>query len=183
MGELLREFLRQITAEPLRFLAELVQGLLLLALIWWAARKQVRQRLEVRRARIMAELAAAEQADRDTVRLQEDANALSARTSEEGPALLRQAKARTSQEREAAIERIEAEAKELAEQAVQQVERDKARLTRESGRRLVQLTAAATRRYLDEILSESDRRGLTQKAILTSLAELTAPSRPDSEEP
>ena len=180
MGELLREFLQEITADPTRFLAEFVQSLLLLAILWWVGSKQVRKRLVTRRARILAELAEAEQAGHDVARLREEAQARAARTREEGPAVLRQAEAKARQERQVAIERIEAEAKELIGQAAQAVERDKTRVARESALRLVQLTAAATRRYLDEMLTESDRRALTQKAILASLAELSAPSSPDS---
>jgi F0F1-type ATP synthase membrane subunit b/b' len=180
MGELLRAFLQEITAEPTRFLAEFVQSLLLLAILWRVGRKQIRKRLDTRRARIVAELAEAEQAERDVTRLEEETRARSARTRDEGPALLRQAEAAARQEREAAVARIEAEAKELIGQAAQAVERDKTRLASESARRLIQLTATATRRYLDEILTESDRRALTQKAILASLAELTTPSPADA---
>jgi F0F1-type ATP synthase membrane subunit b/b' len=173
MGELLREFLHEITADRSRFLAEFVQSLILLAILGWAGRKAARKRLDARRARIVAELAEAEQAERDVGRLYEEVRSRGARAREEAPALLREAEAKAQQEREAAIGRIEAEAKELIGQAHQAVERDKTRVTRESAGRLVELTAEATRRYLDEMLTESERRALTQKAILASLAELS----------
>jgi len=179
MGELLHEFLHEITANPIRFLAEFVQSLILLAILGWMGQKAARKRLDARRTRIVAELAEAEQAEHDVTRLQEETRARAARASEEGSALLRQAEVKAQQERVAAIEHAEAEAKELIGQAEQAVVRDKARVTRESARRLVELTAEATRRYLDEMLTESDRRALTQKAILASLAALSGPSSPD----
>lgn len=180
MGELLRDFLDEITADRSRFLAELVQSLILLAILGWAGRKAARKRLDARRARIVAELAEAEQAERDVGRLYEEARSRAARARDEAPALLRQAEARAQQEREAAIGRIEAEANELIGQARQAVERDKARIAREAAGRLVELTADATRRYLDEMLTESERRALTQKAILASLVELSGSTSPDA---
>lgn len=180
MGELLHEFLQEITADPARFLAEFVQSLLLLAMIWWMGNKPVRKRLDARRARIVAELAEAEQVERDVARLQEEARARAARASEAVPALLRQAETKAQQDRQDAIQRIEAEAGELIGQANQAVQRDKTRVSRESAGRLIQLTAEATRRYLDEMLTESDRRALTQKAILASLAALNAPASRDT---
>lgn len=180
MGELFREFLHEITAEPSRFLAELVQSLMLLAMLWWAGKKAVRKRLEARRARIIAEITEAEQAERDVARLHEEARSRATYAAEEAPARLRQAEAKGQQEREVAIRRIEAEGKELIGQAQQTVERDKIRVAREATRRLIELTAEATRRYLDEMLTESDRRTLTQKAILASLAELSGSASPDA---
>jgi F0F1-type ATP synthase membrane subunit b/b' len=175
MGELLREFLHEITAEPARFLAEFVQSLILLAILVRVGRKAARKRLDARRTRIVAELAEAEHAEGDVARLYEEARARVARAREEAPALLRQAEAKAQQEREAAIGQIEAEANELIRQSQQAVERDKARVARDSAGRLIELTTEVTRRYLDEMLTESDRRALTQKAILASLAELGGP--------
>jgi F0F1-type ATP synthase membrane subunit b/b' len=179
MEELFREFLGEITGNPPRYLAELVQSLLLLFLIWRLGRKTVRQRLDTRRARIVAELAEVAQAERDVPRLEEEIRARTARATQEGPALLQAAAEKARQEREAALAAIEAEAREVLRQAAQAVERDRERLTSESARRLVQLTATAAGRYLDEMLTESDRRSLTQKAIRASLAQLQGPAPAD----
>jgi F0F1-type ATP synthase membrane subunit b/b' len=178
MGELLREFLHEITGDPTRYLAELVQSLLLLGILGWAGRRSLRQRLDARRTRIVAELTEAEQAERDGSRLEEEARSRAARGREEAPALLHQAEADAEKERKAALDRIEAEAMELVAQARQAVEGDKVRVAREAAGRLVELTAEAARRYLDEMLTEAERRALTQKAILASLGELSGSPSP-----
>jgi F0F1-type ATP synthase membrane subunit b/b' len=67
---------------------------------------------------------------------------------------------------------MEAEAEEILAQARQTVEREKERFSRETGARLVQLTAETVLRYIDEMLTESERRALTQKAILASLGQM-----------
>lgn len=173
MGELLREFVHEITARPTRFAAEVVQSLLLMAILWRYAGTAVRRRLAARRERIVAELTDADRAEEEANRLSEEARARVARAGEEAPALLRQAQVDAQQLRGDALRRIEAEAAEVVGQARQAVEQDKARVARQTAGRLVQLTAQATSRYLDEMLTESDRRALTQQAIAESLAALS----------
>lgn len=176
MGELLREVLREVTGSGPGYWAELLQSLALIAILWWAVKRQAGKRLTARRERVVAELAEAEEAEREAVRLTAAAVTLVGRAKEEGPALLRQAEAAALAEREAALVRIDAEATALLAQARQAVERDKLRVSREAGERLVSLTAEATRRYLDEMLGEGERRALTQQAIRESLEALRAPT-------
>ena len=180
MGELLSDVLRGITAEPARFVAEVVQSTLVLVVLGWAGRRFVRRRLAARRETIAAQLADADAAERESVRLREEAVAAAARAQEDSPGIVRAAKEQADQERQASIARIESEALEVVAQARRSVESDKERVRREVSARLISLTTEAARRYLDEMLTEADRRALTRKAILEALEEI-APQPPPRE--
>jgi F0F1-type ATP synthase membrane subunit b/b' len=172
MGELIREALHEIAANPARFAAELVQFAVLVALIVSVGREKLGKRLHDRRARIVAEMAEADAAAKESARIRDEARALGERPSEEAPALLRGAEEERERQRKAAIAAMEAEAEEILAQARQTVEREKERFSRETGARLVRLTAETVLRYVDEMLTESERRALTQKAILASLGQM-----------
>jgi F0F1-type ATP synthase membrane subunit b/b' len=174
VGTLLREVLHEITAAPARFLVEFAQSLLLIGIIAWLGRRWVRKRLVARRERIVAELADAEAAERRWASAGADVDAVIARAQQQTPEILKAARERAESERVAATARIESEAEQVIAQARQTVESEKRRAVRESADRLTQLATATARRYLDEMLTESERRALTQKAILASLEELAA---------
>jgi len=178
MEELLRGVLHGITLEPARFLAEVVQSALLLVIIGWAGGRYVRGRLAERRERIAGELARAEAAERDSVRFREEARAAAARGEAEAPAVVRTAREQAEHEREASIARSDTEAEQMIVQARDTVEREKNRILGESSERLIHLTTETARRYLDEMLTEGERRALTQKAILESLEEMERGSPP-----
>jgi F-type H+-transporting ATPase subunit b len=172
MGELIREAFHEIVANPVRFVAELVQFTVLIGLIVAIGRATLRKRLDDRRARIIAELAEAEEAVRESARIRDEARALGERPPEEGPAVLARAEETAASQRKAAITAMEAEAEEIVAQARQTVEREKERVGRETGARVAQLTAETVLRYIDEMLTESERRALIQKAILASLGQM-----------
>lgn len=172
MGDLLRDALQEIAAAPARYLAELVQFGVLVGLIWWIGRGKLRHRLESRRDRVAAQLGEAEQAVAEAGRMREEAAALEERRGRQAATLLETADTEATKRREAALAAMEVEAGEIVAQARVVVEREKERIARESATRLVRLTAEAARRYLDEILTEGERRALTQRAILASLEQL-----------
>jgi F-type H+-transporting ATPase subunit b len=172
MEELLREILNDIAAEPGRFIAEVVQSVLLLAVVGWAGGKFVRGRLIARREKIATDLSEAEAAEQEAIRLQEEAAAIAARVDQEAPEISRTAIAEAGRERQASMASGETEAQQMVVQSRETAEREKNRVLREASDRLIRLTAETARRYLDEMLSESERRELTQKAILESLAEM-----------
>jgi F0F1-type ATP synthase membrane subunit b/b' len=165
----LSDILRDIAAQPAPFLAELVQSALLLGVIWWFGRRWAGKRLRERQAKVASALAEAGQAERDSVRLREEARVLAEGLASEAAEIIRTAKEQAERERDAAIAQVETEAGELITRARQSVEREKVRVLQEGSDRLVHLTSEAARRYLDEILTESERRALMQKAILASL--------------
>jgi len=175
MGDLFRDLLQEIGADPTRFMAETVQSLLLLGILYWFGRKPLRRRLDAHLAAVMSDLAEAAEAEQEAARLTEEARSHAARAKDEAPAAVRAVEEGLARERQAGLERIEAEAREVVGQARQAVERDKVRVAGEAAGRLVALTTEATRRYLDEMLSESERRALTRQAIHASLEAMTGP--------
>jgi len=183
MGELLRDVLQEIGADPTRFLAETAQSLLLLGILYWFGRKPLRRRLDAHLAAVVAELAEAAAAEQDAARLAEEARSHVARAKDEAPAAVHEVEEGLARDRQAGLDRIEAEAREMVEQARQAVERDKVRVAGEAAGRLVALTTEATRRYLDEMLSESERRALTQRAIHASLEAMTGAGAPGAGPP
>jgi F0F1-type ATP synthase membrane subunit b/b' len=140
----------------------------------------VAKRLAARRARIAAELEEAEAAERRWAGIREEARAVVAGAEEEAPAILRAARERAGSERAAAGAQIEGEAREIITKARETVEAEKSRVVRETANRLIQLTTETTRRYLDEMLSESERRDLMQRAILAGVDELGPEAPPGS---
>jgi len=172
VDDLLREFLREVTGAPARFAAELLQSVILLAIIWWAGRRWLGRRLAERQAEIATAVAEAAAAEREYPRIQEEARAVAAGVEPEKAAIARAAAERAEQERRAALDRLEAEARQVVTQARQTIESEKRRVLREASDRLAILTTETARRYLDEMLSASELHGLTQKAILESLQEM-----------
>lgn len=172
MEESFQEVLREITARPVPFAAEVVQSLLLLGVIGWAGRRSVAKRLADRRARIAAELADAERAERESAVMRDEARAVVERAEREAPGIVRAAEELAEKERETESARTAAEAEQTIQQARQAVERDKQRVVQDASERLIRLTTLTARRYLDEMLTEGERRVLTEKVILESLEEM-----------
>ena len=172
MEALLRDVIAEIASHPARFIAEAVQAVLLVGIVAWFARRWARKRLAERRDRIGAALAEADAAEKACADLREQARSVTAQAEGEVPELLRAAREQAARERDAMIAAADTEARELVDQASRTVQAEKDRISREASDRLVHLTTEVTRRYLDEMLSESERRTLTQKAILASLGEL-----------
>ncbi len=173
MEELLRQVLSELAADPVRSLVELAQSLLLLVALAWAGRRFARRQLAARQAKVAAEVAAAGTAERDGIRLQEEARGVAGRIEQQVADILRAAREQAEQERQTSLARIETDAGQLLRQARETVESESNRVVREASDRLIRLTAVAARRYLDEVLTESQRRTLIQRAILESLEEMT----------
>jgi F0F1-type ATP synthase membrane subunit b/b' len=180
MQELLREVLHEIAAAPARFVAEVVQSVLLLGAIGWVGRRLVGKRLVERRTRIAAELAAAEAAERRWAGIGEEVRAVVAGAQQDAAAVMRAAREQAEGERTAATTQVEREAEQVIAQAREAVEREKNSIARDASDRLVGLTTETVRCYLDEMLTEGQRRDLLQKAILVSLEELGEGSPPKS---
>jgi F0F1-type ATP synthase membrane subunit b/b' len=181
MEELLREAISDLTADPVRSLVEVAQSLFLLLALAWVGRRFARRQLATRQARVAGELAAAETAERDGIRLQEEARGVVEGIERQVADILKAARDQAEQERATSLARIETDAGQMVLQARQTVESEKNRVVREASDRLIRLTAEAARRYLDEFLTESQRRALIQKAILESLEEMTGgPARRDA---
>lgn len=177
MSELLQGAVGEITASPLRFAAEVAQAAALIALLAWAARRAIAKRLGRRRQEIETALREADRAALEADALLAEERSVLARAEAEGPAIVRRATEEAEREASAANAALEGEAEALLRQAREAVEAERSRTRRESAERLVRVTAVAARRYLDEVLTDAERRALMEKAIAESLDELARHAR------
>lgn len=177
MRELIQEALHEITAAPFMFAAEIVQFLLLIVIIRLLLRRIVGADLKARRERIAAEVEKADHADAAYAEVEHQAAALVAAAHEEARRIIEAAGTRAQEERRAGQERVQQEANAILLQAHQTVETEKKRVTSEASEQLVTLITLVTRRYIEEALTENERRAMTQKLILASLKDMedTAP--------
>jgi F0F1-type ATP synthase membrane subunit b/b' len=172
MIELIQEVLREITGKPLLFAVEFVQFLLLVAVVRFLLPRIVGRGLKERRERIAAEVQKADLADAAYAEAERQAAALIAEARAEARRGIEAARAAAQEERRTGLEQAEQEAKAILLQAQQTVETDKARVTGEASERLVTLITQVTRRFIEESLTESERRAVTEKLILASLKEM-----------
>lgn len=169
MEAALHEALREVAARPASFAAEIVQFVVLVVVVAWAARRPIAARLAKRRDRIAADLAGAAEADREAEGMRAEVEGVVARAEAEARALVEAARARATAERDAADVASRAEAERVLAQARDTVEAERRRVLQEASERLVRLTSETARRYLEEMLTEGERRAVTEKAILDSL--------------
>jgi F-type H+-transporting ATPase subunit b len=172
MKELIQEVLRQITGEPLMFTVEIVQFLLLVLIIRFLLPRIVGTALKERRKRIAAEVEKADQADAAYAKAQQQAAALVAAAHAEAQRSIEAARTAAQEERRAGLDQVEQEANAILLQAGQAIETEKGRVASEASEQLVTLITLVIRRFIDESLTESERRAVTQKLILASLKEM-----------
>jgi F0F1-type ATP synthase membrane subunit b/b' len=173
MGDLTRELLQEMAARPVAFAAELLQSLLLIGIVVWGGRKYGARRLTERRERIAAELAAAASAERESAKLRAEALAVAANAEPSSAEIVRTARENAARERAMSQSEIDAAARMILDKAHSTVEEEKHHIRRDTADRLVHLTSDIARRYVDEFLSEAERRALTRKAIEAALDRLT----------
>jgi F0F1-type ATP synthase membrane subunit b/b' len=172
MGDLIGELLHDIAARPIAFSAEVVQSMLLIAVVVWAGRKYAARRLPERRDRIAAELAGAISAEQQGLKLREEALAVAENAKTASAELLRSARDNAASEHLASEPEIDTAARQIVDKARSTVDAEKNHIRRDAADRLVHLTSEIARRYADEFLSESERRALTRKAIEAALEQM-----------
>ena len=178
MKELIQEVLRQITGEPLIFAVELVQFILLVLIIWFLLPRIVGRGLKERRKRIAAEVEKADQADAAYAKAQQQAAALVAAARADARRTIEATRTAAQDERRAGLDRAEQEANAILLQAGQAIETEKGRVASEASEQLVALITLVTRRFIEESLTESERKAVTQKLILASLNEMEGTASP-----
>ena len=172
MSELIQEVLHEITGEPLRFAIELVQFVLLVVIIRYFVRRSVGTHLKTRRDRIAAEVQKADQADTAYAEAQHRASLLKTEARDEARRTVEAAKIAADAERQAGLEQVEQEADAILLQARQAIDTEKNRVGSEASEELITLITLVSRRYIEESLTESERRTVTQKLIIASLKEM-----------
>jgi len=172
MSDLIQEVLHEITGEPLRFSIEFVQFVLLVVIIRYLVRRSVGTHLTARRDRIAAEVQKADQADAAYSESQHRASLLVTEARDEAQRTVEVARIAADAERQAGLEQAEQEANDILLQARQTIDTEKNRVGSEASEELISLITMVSRRYIEESLTESERRTVTQKLISASLKEM-----------
>jgi F-type H+-transporting ATPase subunit b len=154
------------------FAAEVVQFILLVVIVRFLLRRILGTDLRERQEQIVAKVEEADRADEAYADARRRADTIMAETRGEAQRIREQAAMTAEQERRAGRERIEREAAAIILQAEQSIKAEKARVVREASEQLIDLIGLVTRRFLDEALTEQERRALTQKLILARLKEM-----------
>jgi ATP synthase F0 subunit b len=172
MNELIQEVLRQIIEEPWMFMVEVAQFLLLVLIIRLLLPRLVGTALKERRKRIADQVEKADQADTAYAKAQQQAAALVAAARAEAQRTIEAARTAAQDEHRSGLDQVDQEAKAILLQARQAVETEQGRVAGDLSEQLVTLITLVTRRYIEESLTESERRAVTQKLILASLNEM-----------
>jgi F-type H+-transporting ATPase subunit b len=172
MSELLQEALREIIEEPVTFVFEIVHFLLLVVIIRFLLPRLAGKTLAERRKRIAAQMEHADRADEAYAEAQRQAAAIMAEARAEAQRTREAGRTTAEHERRAGLDRVEQEARTIVLQARQSVETEKERVRSGISEQLVDLITLVTRRFIEEALTESERRAVTQKLILARLKEM-----------
>jgi len=178
MSELIQEVLLEITAKPLLFFVEIVQFLLLVFIVRLILIRVLGTTLKERRERIAADVEKADQADAAYAAAQQQAAALTAGALAEAKRSIEAARTAAQDERRRGLNEAEQEAKAILLQAQQTVETEKGRVAGEASEELITLITQVVRRFMEEMLSESERQAVTQKLILASMKEMADTGSP-----
>lgn len=172
MNELIQESLRQINEAPWLFVAEVAQFLLLVLVIRLLLPRIVGTALSQRRTRIADQVEKADQADTAYAKAQQQATALLAAARAEAQRTIEAARTAAQDERRSGLDQVDQETEAILLQAKQAGETEQVRVASDASEQLVTLVTLVTRRYIEESLTESERRAVTQKLILASLSEM-----------
>jgi F0F1-type ATP synthase membrane subunit b/b' len=180
MQDVIRELLHEIADRPMAFAAEIVQTIILIGILAWAARRYGATRLAERHSRIAAELTDADAAVRESAALKQESLAVAANGEKAAAERVAEAREVVSREREASLTQIDVTARAILEKARNSVEQEKASIRRNTGDRLIRLTSEIARRYIDEFLTDAERQELTRKAVRSALERMEADSVPSA---
>jgi len=172
MEELFKDAIHEITGQPLIFAAEVVQFLLFVVMIRFLLLRTVGKTLKERRERIAVEMEKANRADKNYAEAQKQAASIVAEAHAEAQRIIGAAQAAADERRRTGLEQAEHEANAIILEAQETIKTEKDRVVLETSEHLADLVTLVTRRFVDEALTESERRALTQKLILTRLKEM-----------
>ncbi len=166
MSDLLREVMQDIGSRPFAYLAELAQCAILVLIVRAVLIRTVGKPLGERRQRLAEQVAHAKAA---AARHEEAVQRAAAIVAEARAAAQRTTAAATDaaeRARTTGYEQIARDAAAAVHQAEQAVEAEKLRVSREASERLVDLIGVAVRRFLEQAVSDDQRRALTNQLIL-----------------
>lgn len=165
MSALLAEVLSEIRAAPMHFVADVLQSLLLIALVTWLARRALGRRLHARAERIAAEVQGASDARREAARLVAEAAGVVDAARAAAPGIVQQARDEVERSRGDFVAGVDAEAAAIVDVARRTIAEERARLELRGAERLLAQATELASRYLEEVLNEQERRDVTHRAV------------------
>jgi F-type H+-transporting ATPase subunit b len=180
MSEVLHEIVTEIAAAPGTFAIEIVQFLVLSAIVYFVAfglgrrKGMVSNMLTERHDRVAARVERAAHADEQLSRSRDEAQARIEAARAEASSILREARASARSSRKELRAAADAEAVAIRERAAKVLEEERAEMHVEIRDRLVGVVAQATRALLNEGLSPHEQRQLIQGIVSTEIDKLQA---------
>jgi len=166
-AELFQEAGREVLS--VQFLVEFFQGCLLIAAIAFFVPRLLGPGIAARAQRVKTELDAAETADAERAKAGREAKRIVSAARRESKSALTQACGEVEAERSGALSAADQEAAEIVAVARRTIEAEKAAVVAQVCDETVVLVTVVARRYLREVLSDAERRDLTEKVVLSSL--------------
>jgi len=159
------ELLEQLGIKPLSLLAQIVNFLLLLLILWRLLYKPLLKALQDRRERIEKSLKDAEQIERDLKTSRESAQQIVTKANEQAVRVMHSVEKEADQKRTDALRAAEAEASQIYKRAEQGIKEDRQRLQREVETETLQLVAQATERVIQKSMDDKKHRQLIEQAL------------------
>lgn len=181
--EILHEIAAEVTAAPLRLVAEVVQFFLLVVLVWVVAigfgkrRGFVTNMLLERRSTLAAriETASASEAELDHAKQLSSLQLRTART--EGRRILAEARRESAEIEAQAASEADAEAGRILDRAEEALQTELAEMHLNIREELVEVVSQATRAVMNERLTVPEQRRLIETAVLSSVDKAKATRR------
>jgi len=180
MSEVIHEIVTEIGADPVKFVIEVVQFGILLAIGYFVAfgtkhrSGMVANMLAKRRDAIASRVERATHAEEMLAQAREQAEVRSAAAHEEARALVRQARATARTSRRELRAAADAEALAIRARAEKVLEEERAEMHVEVRDRIVDVVAQATRSLLNEGLPPQEQRQLIQKILSSEIDRIDA---------
>lgn len=172
MIEIFKEIVHEISEHPGLFILELVQFLLLAGLLAFFVPRYLKKFLIDRKERIIDDLKRSKEAFEEHRIAKEESEAIISSTREKASQIIKEAESEAQKEMEEVMKQADEEVKEIIGRTKEAIDNERRLMFKEMNEQLVSLIAAITRRYIEEALSEDEKRALTQKAIISGLEEI-----------
>lgn len=185
VSELFHEIRVEIAANPTTIIIEVVQFVILIAIVWVVAigvgkrSGLVKNMLKERRVKIASDLGMADGSEAALESAKQKAVADVAEAQASAKKTLTDARRKAKAERTAGAAAADREAEALRDHAQQLLVMEHQEMLAEARERLLEVVGSATRHILSERISPAEQRALVQRAIMTTIegAETVSPQQ------
>ena len=159
------ELLEQLGIKPLSLLAQIVNFLLLLLILWKLLYKPLLKALRDRRERIEKSLKDADQIEQDLKTSRESAQQIVSKANERAVQVMQSVDKEAEQKRTDKLRAAEVEASQIYKRAEESIKDDRDKLKREVQSEALSLVAQATERVIQKSMDDKTQRRLIEEAL------------------